>query len=153
MYKKVTLSFSALWCGTGLWLCLTFAACSDDAAQPNTLIPGSFESIAIAGVEQQVVYLPEGNKLYVEVTSIEDSRCPSDVFCVWAGVAHVRFSISGVGQPVDLNISDGSSPEGLSHIFLFKGQRYELTLTDVTPYPTSKNAETARKAHFSVRPI
>ena len=31
---------------------------------------------------------------------LEDSRCPLDVECVWAGRIRVRVSVSGVGAPV-----------------------------------------------------
>lgn len=31
---------------------------------------------------------------------LEDSRCPQDVDCVWAGRIRVRVAVSGVGEPV-----------------------------------------------------
>ena len=31
---------------------------------------------------------------------LEDSRCPIDVTCIWAGRVRVRVAISGAGEPV-----------------------------------------------------
>ena len=31
---------------------------------------------------------------------VEDSRCPLDVTCVWAGRIRVRVAVSGAGEPV-----------------------------------------------------
>jgi len=31
---------------------------------------------------------------------LEDSRCPPDVSCVWAGRVRLRVAVSGVGEPV-----------------------------------------------------
>lgn len=31
---------------------------------------------------------------------LEDSRCPADVTCVWAGRLRVRVAVSGAGEPV-----------------------------------------------------
>ena len=34
------------------------------------------------------------------VAVLEDSRCPVDVTCVWAGRIRVRVAVSGAGEPV-----------------------------------------------------
>ena len=34
------------------------------------------------------------------VAVLEDSRCPADVTCVWAGRIRVRVAVSGAGEPV-----------------------------------------------------
>jgi hypothetical protein len=31
---------------------------------------------------------------------VEDSRCPPDVTCVWAGRIRLRVAVSGAGEPV-----------------------------------------------------
>lgn len=150
MNRRIPLFQLALWFAMGLLLWHTMISCTEDTAWENTPIPGSFESTAIAGVEQQVVYIAEGDPFSIEVISIRDSRCPSDVVCVWAGVAQVTFSITGIGHPIDLYFGMGSDPETSSYAFVFGGRSYELTLEDVTPYPTRKNTDSIRKAHFNV---
>ena len=41
-----------------------------------------------------------GNLRIRPLAVIEDSRCPLDVTCVWAGRVRVRVAVSGVGDPV-----------------------------------------------------
>lgn len=71
-------------------------------------------------------------KLTVKFVAVEDSRCPQDVTCVWAGNAKVTVKVSnskGKSQTFDLN----TSLEGKSATFA----GYEIKLADVTPYPRS----------------
>jgi hypothetical protein len=41
-----------------------------------------------------------GNLRIRPVAVLEDSRCPADVTCVWAGRIRVRVAVSGAGEPV-----------------------------------------------------
>jgi len=64
----------------------------------------------------------------------QDSRCPSDVVCVWAGEVQVKLLLSkgeksGLLQPV-LGASAGNESEGE-----FEG--YKIKLVSVEPYPVS----------------
>ena len=122
-----------------------------DAAGPVNRIPGTFESTVTAGAYDKVVYIP-GNTLSIQVTSIEDSRCPAEFLCIWGRVAEVTFSITELEQDIVLYAGVGSNPQFLSSSsFNFLGQSYDLTLADVTPYPSNYNREDRQKAHFSVR--
>jgi hypothetical protein len=62
---------------------------------------------------------------------IEDSRCPTDVNCVWAGRARIKVSIKrSTGAPKIFEMDtmrDGAVLFG----------RYKITLTDITPHPAS----------------
>lgn len=153
MDKRIRFSLLTIWYATGLLLWQTTISCYEDTALQNTPIQGSFETTAIAGADQQVVYISEGSPFSVEVISIEDSRCPSDVVCVWAGEVRVTFSISETDQPIDLYLVMGSPCKACSYKFVFEGRLYALKLEDVTPYPTSKNINISRKAHFSVHAL
>jgi hypothetical protein len=53
---------------------------------------------------------------------VEDSRCPPDVSCVWAGRVRLRVAVSGAGEPV-MEINQPVTVAG--------GQR--LTLVGVAP--------------------
>jgi hypothetical protein len=69
---------------------------------------------------------------FVEI--VDDSRCPVDTNCVWAGNAKVRIEVSEPGrrgrtQSFELN-SNGSPKEAR-----FNG--YEIKLADLTPRPRS----------------
>jgi hypothetical protein len=77
----------------------------------------------------------------VTILTIVDSRCPSDVECIWAGQATVNFVIEGnaiqmaIGQFKEFDI-------GTHHL--------KITLTNVTPIPTSSNGAKKRTAFFIV---
>jgi len=84
------------------------------------------------------------DRLRIKFTAVEDSRCPADTNCIWAGNAKVTIQVTnrrGKTQTFDLNTNlDAKSVE-------FDG--YEITLGDVTPYPRSNvrldpNGYTAR---------
>lgn len=136
-----------------LLLWYTMISCVDDVSLQNVPVQGSFESTATADQGQIVVYESEDKFFSIEVISIKDSRCPSDVVCIWAGIAQVTFSISGIAQPIDLFFGSGSRADRTIYTFVFEGHPYELAIVDVTPYPTTKNFQSLRKAHFNVRPL
>jgi hypothetical protein len=84
------------------------------------------------------VTLPAGSTVTVRTTGmsvrfvavVEDSRCPSDVTCVWAGEVRVMFELRERSQPasqVEL-VEGGSTTVG----------RHRVTLLRVDPYPTSQ---------------
>lgn len=76
---------------------------------------------------------------------IEDSRCPVDVNCVWAGVARIKVALTRGGKTseAELNTMDKKSAD-------FQG--YTVTLTDLQPRQsrTSKYAPSAYTATVTV---
>jgi hypothetical protein len=82
-------------------------------------------------VNQTANIEPAGiNVTFVNVT--EDSRCPSDVECVWAGQVSIVVDVSAPGgnSQLDLTLSGGQS-ETKSF------GNYSIRLVDVQPYPVS----------------
>jgi hypothetical protein len=83
---------------------------------------------------QQITLPREG--LRIKFVSVkEDSRCPTDVQCVWAGNAAVRLDVSirGKGSKIlTLNTNNRSSSVDEN---LYRG--YKLKLVDLRPYPRS----------------
>lgn len=77
----------------------------------------------------------KGTKLRIRFVAVEnDSRCPSDVTCVWAGNAAVRLQL-GTGRgskTVTLNTSKGPSFVSESEY-----QGYKVKLVELSPYPRS----------------
>ncbi len=72
------------------------------------------------------------SKLTIKFVSVEDSRCPQGVDCVWAGNAKVKIKVTnrkGVSKTFELNTN--LEPKAIK----FDG--YEITLRNVTPYPRS----------------
>ena len=77
----------------------------------------------------------KGTKLRIRFVTVEnDSRCPSDVTCVWAGNAAVRLQLgTGKGsKTVTLNTSKSPSFVGETE---YHG--YKVKLVELGPYPRS----------------
>lgn len=78
----------------------------------------------------------KGEKLSIKFAAVtQDSRCPSDVTCVWAGNAAVRLDVSTNrknGKSLTLNTGRSSSLAGEAEY-----QGYKVKLVDLGPYPRS----------------
>lgn len=63
---------------------------------------------------------------------IEDSRCPTDVDCVWAGNAKIQIKVTGKrGTSKTFEINTNLQPQAVT----FDG--YEIKLIELTPKPAS----------------
>jgi hypothetical protein len=74
-------------------------------------------------------------KLRIKFIVVEtDSRCPTDVACVWAGNAAIKLQLRGLGKSksVTLNTSQGK-PFVSETIY----QGYTVKLVDLSPRPRS----------------
>lgn len=72
------------------------------------------------------------DRLRIKFAAVEDSRCPQDVNCVWAGNAKVTIKVTnrrGESKTFDLNTN--------LDVKSVKFEGYEIKLGDVTPYPRS----------------
>jgi len=73
--------------------------------------------------------------LSVTLTDVlDDSRCPSDVECVWMGNARVVLTLKKLpqGDPVQVELNTNPSfPQKVEF------ENYEITLVDLKPYPVS----------------
>ena len=112
-----------LWSLSLCWL----AACgspASDVTPPSlaldsegTLAAGA--TAAVTGTDLQVTFVGVG----------EDSRCPTDVSCVWAGEITVRLAARiGSAEPVTRDVLEGRSAVI---------EPYRLTVTSVRPEPVS----------------
>ncbi|GAB3202244.1 hypothetical protein GCM10027293_27380 [Pontibacter aydingkolensis] len=85
--------------------------------------------------------------LTVSVKSINDSRCPTGVNCMWAGKADVVVSLEKKGgETVNLDLclgqcSNTNFKETDSTTLTLNGSKYKVTLLQVNPYPSSDNTE------------
>jgi hypothetical protein len=95
----------------------------------NEPVPDSFSF----GLENEFKinenYHSTDNSLKFKITEINDSRCPSDVICVWAGKADVTIKVE---NPVDgtITLSTYDNPVDTVGNFSFE-------IIDVLPYPIS----------------
>jgi hypothetical protein len=72
------------------------------------------------------------DRLRIKFVAVEDSRCPADANCVWAGNAKVTIKVTnqrGRSQTFDLNTNVDAKA--------VKFGGYEIALGEVTPHPRS----------------
>ena len=107
------------------------------------------QPIKIAGTE--VLKLNEEvtvNGLSIKPWAVtEDSRCPSDVQCIWAGQVKVAFSLkSSTETRAAVELKPGESTSTKS---------FKVTLVKVDPYPTSghKIADAEYRITFKIESI
>ncbi|HEX8425270.1 hypothetical protein [Hymenobacter sp.] len=78
-----------------------------------------------------------GTDVQLTVTNIADSRCPSDVTCVWGGQANVNVELrdkAGTMQAADLCLG---ACQNDSAAVVLDAVPYWLCLTAVDPYPVA----------------
>jgi len=109
-----------------VFACLSLAGCS---AAPSA------ESHAVADLEAPFTLAP-GAAVAVKSTSLtvrfvsvtEDSRCPRDVTCVWAGEVKALFEVDDTKAKSKIELREGDSGAAGPH---------RLTLVSVEPKPVS----------------
>ncbi|MEN8115768.1 MAG: hypothetical protein ABFS16_02240 [Bacteroidota bacterium] len=88
----------------------------------------------------QTDYQSANKKVMFSINKITDSRCPSDVWCVWQGEAVVEISV----KKPELKIIELSTYNNLMDTV----GNYVFGLTDVSPYPVS--TETISQEDYEV---
>ncbi|MEH1813864.1 MAG: hypothetical protein V7K26_21145 [Nostoc sp.] len=84
----------------------------------------------------RTAYLPTENIEIKFSKVIQDSRCPTDVTCIWQGQVIIGLDIIKNGQQVStLTLTLVPGRDALPIQFLDK---YSVKLTQVSPYPNSK---------------
>jgi hypothetical protein len=69
----------------------------------------------------------------IKITKVEDSRCPQNTTCIWAGMAKVFFTINDNGISKDSSIDFESKPIKTS--VDLGAAKYEVEVSEVLPYP------------------
>jgi outer membrane lipoprotein SlyB len=85
--------------------------------------------------------------LKIKLTGIEDSRCATDVQCIWAGNVKVKLNISKDNKtPVDIEIvTEPGQTEGAVQKF----ENYQITLNKVSP-ESKKSTETVKPSDYTI---
>lgn len=105
-----------------------------------------------------MIYLKEGENKFLKeydmnVTfkrMVEDSRCPKDVQCIWAGNAIAEVEFMGTyTRPVTVQLSTmNDANKGYSTTEKFNG--YSITLAEVTPENTSAKGFKSLKGSYRI---
>jgi len=95
---------------------------------PYTIFPNLDEPFEI-NVGNSLL-IPDG--ILITIQSVEDSRCPADVLCVWQGEAKVLINVKKASQDLgNFTLTSTAGKETQS----FDG--YSIKLVEVQPYPFS----------------
>ena len=80
------------------------------------------------------------------ISVVEDSRCPTDVNCIWAGNAKIKVLVSTSRTSREFEINTNLGPQG------DQLDGWAINLVSLTPHPTSKGAPRASSyvAKFTV---
>lgn len=74
----------------------------------------------------------EENNISIQMDSVlNDSRCPSDCECFWAGNAEVRFIFKLENEEIRFTLNTYLTPKD----YITNG--YQISLLDLIPYPIS----------------
>lgn len=102
-----------------------------------TLVFGSVLTANAQKTEQATVTVNQQkkfsrSKLKIKFISVEDSRCPTDTNCVWAGNAKVTIKVTNrKGESKTFELNTNLQPQSVK----FDG--YEIKLGEVAPHPKS----------------
>lgn len=89
------------------------------------------EELVVQAGQQKMTTRGKITVSFVEV--VNDSRCPPDVNCVWAGNAQIKITLAkGRKAAKSFELNSALQPDCL----LFEG--YEIRLADLTPRPGEK---------------
>lgn len=125
MMKQIILSvFFAL---------LIFTSCNKDEEIKTLVLEEIFQ------IDQ--AFVSADNSLKFTITEINDSRCPSDVVCIWQGEAVVKIKVE---SPLagTLELSTFHNPGDTLGTYIFQ-------LVEVTPYPVS--TETIELNEYNIK--
>ena len=105
-----------------------------------------------------VVYLNEGENKFLKEYEMnvtfkrvtEDSRCPKDVNCVWAGVATAEVELMGLAtRPVTLKFSTlNDANRGYANKHVFNG--LQISLVSVAPEATSEKGFKKLQGNYKI---
>lgn len=113
----------------GVAILPAYAANIESQIGPETVTSQTLDNI-FELKSQQTAEFPAENLSITFLQVIDDSRCASDVTCVWAGMASLKFDVSKDQQDqINLNTYDNNT------VTVF--DKYQIQLIDVKPYPVT----------------
>ncbi len=100
---------------------------------PSDIVYSDFgeEFTLISG--QRAVF-NEGQVLFW-YTNVSDSRCPTGVQCVWAGIVSIHANMQSGSAKAAFTLTQGQNATNVT----LNQQSYSVTLESVTPYPEYPN--------------
>ena len=108
----------------------------------NVLFAQNTKEINLSSNKQTV---DSASKFKFKLIAVEDSRCPADVNCVWAGNAKIKISLAkGKSAAKMFELNSGLEPRSI----VFEG--YEIMIKDISP---TKKSNDPNPVKYSVKLI
>lgn len=114
-----------------LFISLLIFSCSDPTGNDSTLLFDQETGFKSGDIKTN-------SMLTITLDSVtSDSRCPTDVNCVWEGNASVRFivNIDNTDHEVTLNTHGGNNFPNDTTLGI-----YSIAMNDLLPYPESTSS-------------
>ena len=71
---------------------------------------------------------------------LEDSRCPTNVTCIWAGRARVKVAVTSNGETEEKILTFGEvRPNEEKNTNLYSSKEFAINGITLNPYPTSES--------------
>ncbi|MEO5818628.1 MAG: hypothetical protein ABIT20_25390 [Gemmatimonadaceae bacterium] len=112
---------------------MSTAACAGITSAPRDVSAG--QSVEL-GIGETANVTP--GSVRVQLTGINDSRCPSDVVCIQAGDAMIVLALNGGGADRIDTLYLMKSPKSVNY------GGYRLEAVDVQPYPRSSGQQASQ---------
>jgi len=103
-------------------------------------------------VYQQSTTITASGPVQATLTTINESRCPSDVVCITGGTVAVTVTFTGAGPAQTARLGYDRSYTRDSVLVTLNSQAYWLRLLAVNPYPSTKSASQPKTATLRLRP-
>ncbi|MFD2933188.1 hypothetical protein ACFS25_05300 [Spirosoma flavum] len=122
-----------------------FSACKSSETTPSDRVSVSLHQSARLGAD-----------IVVRADSIQDSRCPTGVTCIWAGEAKVKLLLSNGKDSSTVRLTVGASLNSKrldSTNVSLTNSVYKVILREVNPYPTATPSSQPQTAVVQVTKI
>lgn len=118
-------------------VCILLASTCKETGVEGSIKAELNKPVALSLTEKAIF---SSDSLLVEVSEINDSRCPANVTCITAGSAKVRIAVSGAGSEKNvfslcIGHCDNRNQETDQAVFQNGKLSYSVTLKGVEPYP------------------
>jgi hypothetical protein len=111
------------------------AAQAQGASTAGAVVPAELDKPFKLKVGQQAAI--DSEKIAISFLNVtEDSRCPSDVVCIWQGQASIKISAEANGTDAGQFVLTIGGNEKPSATF---GKYYSVKMSGLEPYPVSTN--------------
>ncbi|WP_449401264.1 hypothetical protein [Chryseobacterium wanjuense] len=126
--------------------------------ETKTTTKVNVDETGVSNKEGEIIYFNEGENKFLKEYQMnvtfkgisEDSRCPKDVTCIWAGVAVAQVEVMGTTtRPMTLNLASMNN-KGRNYSKSAEFNGYTISLADVQPYPGATEGTKALNGKYKI---